>query len=360
MLKYKKSIIASALALIICTSGCYGNISERSLTDITSASPESITETEKPKTTTKKPVITTVKITTTGTTTPETTEETTDTTIPIIEDYNSFIFSDEYNEFLSDCVFVGDSICSGLKLYEILPSKNVVAQGNVAARNIFDFSFKVGKEELSVLSALVNLKPKYVVFSMGMNDVNITSEKTFCENYAELLSLTEGFLPDAKLIVCAVTPISIDSKFTTNENIDSFNAALKESLDESEKWTYVDITRELKNSANALKTDYNGGDGVHLSPAAYYAMLYQVCERVVDGKVYDEEGNVTIVTTEETSAPETEAETSSTKKTKKTKKTTAEEEPEEAETTDENADTTLPPEEEAEENSSTSEASGEE
>lgn len=359
MLRYKKSIIASALALIICTSGCYGNISERSLTDITSASPESVTETEKPQTTTKKPVITTVKITTTGTTVPETTEETTE---PIIEDYNSFIFSDEYNEFLSDCVFVGDSICSGLKMYEILPSKNVVAQGNVAARNIFDFSFKVGKEKLSVLSALVNLKPKYVVFSMGMNDVNITSEKTFCENYEELLSLTEGFLPDAKLIVCAVTPISADSKFTTNENIDSFNAALKEYLDETEKWTYVDITRELKNSANALKTDYNGGDGVHLSPAAYYAMLYQVCERVVDGKIYDEEGNVTIVTTEETSAPETESEATSTKKTKKTKKTTAEEKPEEAEVTDENADTTLPPEEEAEsdENNNTSEASEEE
>lgn len=325
--------------------GCQGDISQRTLPSETKA-PESTAVTEETTTTTKKTPINTVKITTTtGTTAPETTEDTSETTEPIIEDYNSFVFSDEYNDFLAECVFVGDSICSGLKLYEILPSKNVVAQGNVAARNIFDFSFKVGKEELSVLSALVNLKPKYVVFSMGMNDVNITSEKTFCDNYGELLSLTEGFLPEAKLIVCSVTPITTDSKFSTNENIDSFNSALKEYLDETEKWTYVDITRELKNSANALKTDYNGGDGVHLAPAAYYAMLYQICERVVDGKVYDEEGNVTIITTSETKAPETTTTKKTKKTTKTTKDTTAEEETTTAEA-DETAVTTLPPESE--------------
>lgn len=343
--RYKTSAIALTLCFALMVGGCQGDISQRTLPSETKA-PESAPITEDTTTTTKKTPINTVKITTTTqTTAPDTTEDTSETTEPIIEDYNSFVFSDEYNDFLSDCVFVGDSICSGLKLYEILPSKNVVAQGNVAARNIFDFSFKVGKEELSVLSALVNLKPKYVVFSMGMNDVNITSEKAFCDNYGELLSLTEGFLPEAKLIVCSVTPITTDSKFSTNENIDSFNSALKEYLDETEKWTYVDITRELKNSANALKTDYNGGDGVHLAPAAYYAMLYQICERVVDGKVYDEDGNVTIITTSETKAPETTTTKKTKKTTKATKDTTAEEETTTAEA-DETAVTTLPPESE--------------
>lgn len=349
--KYKTGVIALALCLALAAGGCEGDISQRTLPSDTKA-PESEPITEEVTTTTKKPVVATVKITTTAAETEVTSDETSETTEPIIEDYNSFVFSDEYNNFLADCVFVGDSICSGLKLYEILPAKNVVAQGNVAARNIFDFSFKVGKEEVSVLSALVNLKPKYVVFSMGMNDVNITSEKAFCENYGELLSLTEGFLPEAKLIVCSVTPITTESKFSTNENIDSFNAALKEYLNETEKWTYVDITRELKNSANALKTDYNGGDGVHLAPAAYYAMLYQICERMVDGKVYDEEGNVTIITTSETKAPETTTATKKTKKTKKTtKKTTGEEivseetaTTEAADETDETANTTVPPE----------------
>lgn len=296
---------AVVLTAAILLSGCAVDISE---TIPEPTQPTTVTETA-PKTAETTKITTTPTAETTETTTPteettteatteapEETDESAETTLePIEEEYSTFTFSDEYNEFLSDTVFVGDSICSGLKVYEVLPAKKVVAQGNVAARNIFDFTFRVDGDEMSVLSALVNLKPKNIVFSMGMNDVNITSEEKFCENYGELLRLTEGFLPDANLYVCSVTPILRESKFTTNTNIDNFNAELKKYLDETEKWTYIDITREMKNSENALKTLYNGGDGVHLSKAAYYAILYQVCERAVDKRIYDEDGKPWII-----------------------------------------------------------------
>ncbi|MBO6093439.1 MAG: hypothetical protein J6P40_07445, partial [Oscillospiraceae bacterium] len=66
-------------------------------------------------------------------------------------------------------MFVGDSICSGLKAYELLPANQVLAVGNVAARNIFEdwVEFKVNGEKMTLLPALVDLKPKYIVFSMG-------------------------------------------------------------------------------------------------------------------------------------------------------------------------------------------------
>lgn len=343
-----KRILAAVIAFIISAGSCTKDISGRTLEDAATASAQTSstiasTETEAESTTRHKPV--TVRITTT-TEAPvsDTTEETEETAVPIDESYSSYKFTEEYNDFISGCVFVGDSICSGLKLYDILPAKSVLAQGNVAARNIFDFKFKLDGDELSILSALVNLKPEYIVFSMGMNDVNITSEEAFCDNYSELLKLTESFLPDAKLIVLSVTPVTTESKFTSNENIDNFNAELKLCLDKSEKWTYVDVTRELKNSANALKTNYNGGDGVHLAPEAYQAILFQLCERMVDGKVYDSEGNVTIITSATTTAPE--EETTATKKTKKTQKTkeTAAPETTEAEGSEE-AETTVPPQE---------------
>ena len=195
----------------------------------------------------------------------------------IEEFYSSFDFSEEDYDFLQNCVFVGDSICSGLGHYGIIPMNSVIAQGNIAARNIFDFTFTVDGSELSLVSALVNANPEYVVFSMGINDVNITSEEEFAENYREILSTTEGFLPGAKLIVLSVTPIDKESTFTANENIDSFNKALEEMMSENEKWLYIDVTGELKNEENALKTNYSSGDGIHLSPDAYYAVLYQLC-----------------------------------------------------------------------------------
>lgn len=210
-------------------------------------------------------------------------ETTTDTTEPPIEEiYGDFEFSPEDYAFLGECVFVGDSICSGLAHYEIIPYNHVVAQGNVAARNIFDFTFTVDGAELSLVSALVNAKPKYIVFSMGINDVNITTEEEFAENYREILEMTEGFVPDAELIVLSITPIDDASDFTSNENIDRFNITLAKMIKETEKWTYIDVTPELKNELNALKSAYSSGDGIHLSPDAYHAMLYQLCRTYLD------------------------------------------------------------------------------
>ena len=45
------------------------------------------------------------------------------------------------------------------------------------------------------------------------------------------MSTTEGFLPDAELIVLSITPIGRDSTFTANENIDKFNKALEKMIE---------------------------------------------------------------------------------------------------------------------------------
>ncbi len=266
----------------------------------------------------------------------------------------------KYKKFYSKCVFVGDSICRGFKAYDVLPSKQVCAQGNTAARNILEYTFKVPGYTGDLISCLKHLDPEYIVFSMGMNDVNMTSAEKFCENYGYLLSLTEKALPDAQLIVCSVTPVIYGSKFCTNTRIDSFNATLKKYLDATGKWIYADISHGLKDQYNGLKSRYNGGDGIHLSGLAYYAILYQIAERVLDNIEYDAEGNVihTDAPADET-APETTdvPETKATKKTKKTKeqetsgsktaktkKTTVTDIPELSETTtDTDADTTKEP-----------------
>lgn len=271
----KKKVLCLIISAAILLCGCV-NIENRTLTETTTATQIPATDSQPVEIsieTTTAPNNPTISPTETTTEPPE--EE-------IIEEYNSFTLTDEDNDFLSRCVFVGDSICSGLKVYDILPAEHVIAQGNIAARNIFDFTFIVDGGEQSLLSALVELKPEYVVFSMGMNDVNITSEEEYVQNYTDLLAMTESFLPDAKLIVLSITPIDRTSTFTANENIDSFNAAIENAFAENEenKWLYVDVTGELKNSVNALKTNYNSGDGIHLAPDAYYAVLSQLSAAV--------------------------------------------------------------------------------
>ncbi len=281
----RKLSVIFLTAVLLTLSGCV-DISNR-----TGPAVPAVATTPKETTTARdipdSPVTVSVNTTTeVGTATPE--EETTQgTAVSIEEIYSEFQFDDEHYDFLGRCVFVGDSICSGLGHYGIIPMERVIAQGNIAARNIFDFKFAVDGGELTLVSALVNANPEYIVFSMGINDVNITSEQEFTDNYREILQTTEGFLPNAQLIVLSITPIDVESSFTTNESIDNFNSALKKLADENGKWTYIDVTKELKNSENALKSAYSSGDGIHLSPDAYYAVLYQLCQAQSD-EVVDE------------------------------------------------------------------------
>ncbi|MCM1333669.1 MAG: GDSL-type esterase/lipase family protein [Bacteroides sp.] len=260
-----------AALLLIAAGGCV-NIADRTLpetsaTTVTTPPPSEIKTVSVATTTSEKSAPESAFITTAD--------------APEAEVYHDFPLSDADRGFLDGCVFVGDSICSGLMFYDILTPEQVAAQGNIAARNIFDFTFTEDGAELSLLSLLVDRKPETVVFSMGMNDVNITSKQEFAENYKNLLRTAEGFLPDARLVVLSITPVEEDSAFTANETIDLFNEALAEMIAENEKWVYVDVSPEMKNSRNALKTNYNGGDGIHLSPDAYAAILGQLCDRLV-------------------------------------------------------------------------------
>lgn len=200
--------------------------------------------------------------------------------VSIEEQYSSYTFSEEDEAYLDTCLFVGDSICGGLSHYGILPADHVISKGSVAARNIFDFKFGIGDSETDVLTAILNQKQDHIIFSMGMNDVNMTDTETYVANYFNLLTMVAAYCPDSELIVLSITPILADSDFSANEKIDSYNAAIKDAIEKDGKpnWKYIDISPELKNSAGGLKSSYESGDGIHLAQAAYYAYLWQIVQ----------------------------------------------------------------------------------
>ena len=133
----------------------------------------------------------------------------------------------------------------------------------------------------TVLPRLTLLKPKTVIFSMGMNDINMTTKEKYCENYKNLLTKVQAALPNAKLCVASITPITTASKFSTNTKIDGYNAAIRDYLAANyPSWHYVNVAPGLKNEYNALRSNYTSGDGIHLAPAAYQVILSQVCRQL--------------------------------------------------------------------------------
>ena len=194
--------------------------------------------------------------------------------------YGGYSFDNDELVQLSDCAFVGDSICSGLFVYDVLPKDMVVATGNVGIRSLREYTFDINGGTYTALEALKVINPKYVIFSMGMNDINMTSEETYCQNYLSFLADTQAELPSAKLYVASITPIDAGSNFASNDKIDRYNAAAKAAVEQA-GYGFIDVTTHLRNDTGGLNPDCGGGDGIHVNKLGYYSMLTDVAKRLV-------------------------------------------------------------------------------
>lgn len=195
---------------------------------------------------------------------------------PAVIDQNSF--SDAQEKFIESCFFMGDSICSGFSMYGL--SESCCAKAGVAARNINDFTFEYEGAQVEPLTAAVNSGKKNFVFLMGINDVNIESAAEFAEYYDSFLTRVEALCPDAALYVMSITPVTEDSSFCYNYEIDEFNAALYTMIENSDSGArhYIDSSKGLKTETGGLPEEFGMEDGVHLGKSAYYYMLYSLCE----------------------------------------------------------------------------------
>lgn len=190
-------------------------------------------------------------------------------------EYAAYSLTWAEREFTTQSLFVGDSICRGFSEYHIVPTDCVFARGSVAARNFFDFMMNSEENPGAYTAKLAEAQPRYVFLSMGMNDINLTDEKTYCENYRAIIDMTLDNT-DAEVYVAAITPI--DSEFSSNYRIDCFNLDMEKFIHEnySERVHYIDFAKHLKDGDGNLKECFNGGDGIHLSPYAYYVALWEM------------------------------------------------------------------------------------
>lgn len=272
------------------------------------------------------------------------------------EVYDQFALSEKEMSFVDHSLFVGDSICSGFSEYGIVSSDHVAAKGNLGSRSFFDYTFKFrGREDLTYEQVLKIARPRYVFLSMGMNDVNMVYEDTYCENYRKVIEATLNG-SNAEVFVAAITPVC--SKFCANSVIDSFNDTMRSYIEKEfpERVHFFDFGQYLKNEQGKLRTCLHSGDGVHLGPYCYYIALWEMHRALMEAGLWD--GTAPIGTFEEeppedvieppasTKATPASSEPKETKPVSTTAKTTKTTKPKPAETTKttKHADTTQPTE----------------
>ncbi len=193
---------------------------------------------------------------------------------PVTDPNGNIVFSAEDEAFLEKTVFVGDSICSGLSVFGVLDSSHVVAKESISYYNIYNSYFEVSGGSYLMLDALAALKPENVVVWMGLNAISADTG-SYASAFVELLGRIKSVLPNAKLYVVGVSPISSSATYTSNGNISAHNSAVAGAIVGIAK--YVDIAGALQGEDGGLSANYDGGDGMHLRSSAYYPVLWQVC-----------------------------------------------------------------------------------
>ena len=253
---YKKISISFLALIILAMSGC---------SDV--EKPTDITVTTQPTIDTS--VTTTVTTTTEATTTEATTVITTQKFIPATPKARDY-------DYEKDLVFVGDSVCKGLRVYQnLLPDTQVFAEGSIGARSVLEYKFIINGGEYSAVEAIKARQPKYIYLWMGMNDLNITEKEIYADNLKNAADEFLSVSPFSKIIIVSITPTTADHVWQANDRINDYNKYVEKFVNEldDDRFSYLNIHDVLINDDGALPEEYQSGDGLHLAPFAYELVL---------------------------------------------------------------------------------------
>lgn len=255
------------------------------------------------------PPVTTVRTSSSAVTTPPVTvTQASVTTAPPQKQYDRKM---TFAEYFSDSLFIGDSICSGLKIYGgLLNVENCAARINVSTWGINKYKFQYKSNstaELDALSIVKLYQPKKIFIWMGMNDLYVVSADKYASN---LCGLAESYIeasPGCKVYIVSISPMSSTHKWNVeldgNNRINEYNQAVKDKCDEVDYLEYINIHDCLTDSSGYLASENNGGDGIHLSSGAYTKVLTEIFNYMENEKAEEAAAETSSVTEETTTAP---------------------------------------------------------
>lgn len=264
MLKKGKEIILF-LALPLIISGCGGETDKSRSEVVAAVKTESVSESVK-----YTKIFITEKI-------HAVTASATEAVIEETESDQSEEYENEFEKFKDEVIVIGDSIALGYSAYERLPMKHVFAKQNASPSKMDDFKYDYAGSEASALTILNDLQPDFIMLSMGLNDITTYSAEVFAEKYKGFADCILESCPGSEIYIMGLTPVKSDCDYTSNKSIDEYNNKLSEEFEGyNTRIHFVNAGIVLKNDNGSLNMDYSGGDGIHLSGAAYDKLLEEL------------------------------------------------------------------------------------
>lgn len=179
--------------------------------------------------------------------------------------------------YFDSCMFIGDSITSGLSVYKVVPAARVFADVGLRIDNIEKTPVKNQgfDQPVKVMDAIDSLRPENVYILLGSNGVAWYNNDKMIESYGSLVDDIKTKLPDSKVYIISLTPVgkmkenidTIENGKVLNSEIDRFNERLLALADQKNVY-YLDVNSALKDSSGKLPDDVTR-DGMHFNSEVY-------------------------------------------------------------------------------------------
>ena len=233
-------------------------------TSTTTTTKRTTTETTVTTTTTTAETTTTVSETEAETTTTaETTTETTTAPAPTNDTYDKKHFSND--------LFIGDSIYTGLYLYDYFPNDQVFAKIGLNPQ-----SARITRiNGYSAVRRATEKKPVHIFIMLGTNGLAYMSPSFMADELELLVGELKEASPDSAVYVVSIPPVTKAHEQAgpeTMEMVNNYNSMLKTMCDKCDA-TYLDLCSQLQDDSGYFSSLYAEADGMHFLGAAYKRML---------------------------------------------------------------------------------------
>ena len=189
--------------------------------------------------------------------------------------------------YFDDAVFIGDSLTTGIQLYNILPDTTVLASVGININNIFTnevISDGNGGQQ-TILDAAKNIQPAKIYTMLGTNGLKGLGPEETVRYYRQLVQQLKADHPDSIIYVQSLMPINEEifaanyGYELTNAEIDECNELLMQMAGEEEVY-FVNCAEAIKDENGELPAEFTT-DGLHFRGEYYNKWIDYLKEHTV-------------------------------------------------------------------------------
>ena len=189
--------------------------------------------------------------------------------------------------YFDDAVFIGDSLTTGIQLYNILPDTTVLASVGININNIFTnevISDGNGGQQ-TILDAAKDIQPAKIYTMLGTNGLKGLGPEETVRYYRQLVQQLKADHPDSIIYVQSLMPINEEifaanyGYELTNAEIDECNELLMQMAGEEEVY-FVNCAEAIKDENGELPAEFTT-DGLHFRGEYYNKWIDYLKEHTV-------------------------------------------------------------------------------